>query len=107
MPRTSSHRDPVPASARRRRPGYRPRSWSRQSPRPTVGLSTGDQKSPLRRGGCMHRIVGIALGAAVTYLLLVILLGSQYSDRYLWPVAIGAIVALVWPWFIGLVLARY
>lgn len=55
----------------------------------------------------MHRIVGIALGAAVTYLSLVILLGSEYSDRYLWAVGIGALVALVWPWFIGLVLARY
>jgi preprotein translocase subunit SecF len=55
----------------------------------------------------MHRIVGIALGAVVTYLLLVILLGSEYSDRYLWAVVIGAIVALVWPWFIALVLARY
>jgi preprotein translocase subunit SecF len=55
----------------------------------------------------MHRIVGIALGAAATYLLLVILLGSGSSDRYLWAVGIGAIVALVWPWFIALVLARY
>lgn len=55
----------------------------------------------------MHRIVGIALGAVVTYLLLVILLGSEYSDRFLWAVAIGAIMALVWPWFIALVLARY
>lgn len=55
----------------------------------------------------MHRIVGIALGAIVTYLSLVILVGTQYSDRYLWAVAIGGIVALVWPWFIGFVLARY
>jgi hypothetical protein len=34
------------------------------------------------------------------------MVGSQFSDKYLPAVVIGAIVALAWPWVIGLLLAR-
>jgi xanthine/uracil permease len=54
----------------------------------------------------MHHIIGVGIGAIVTYLLLVIMVGSQYTDKYLPAIVIGAIVALLWPWFIGLMLAR-
>jgi xanthine/uracil permease len=54
----------------------------------------------------LHRILGGVIGAAVTYILLVVMVGSQYSDKYLPAVAIGAIIALLWPWFIGFMLAR-
>ena len=54
----------------------------------------------------MHHIIGVVIGAIVTYLLLIIMVGSQFSDKYLPAIVIGAIVALLWPWFIGLMLAR-
>ena len=54
----------------------------------------------------MHHIIGVGIGAVVSYLLLWIMVGSQYSDKYLPALLIGAIVALAWPWFIGLMLAR-
>jgi len=54
----------------------------------------------------MHHIIGVGIGAIVTYLLLIIMVGTQYSDKYLPAIVIGGIVALLWPWFIGLMLAR-
>jgi xanthine/uracil permease len=54
----------------------------------------------------MQHIIGVGLGGVVTYLLLYIMVGSQFSDKYLPAVVIGAIVALAWPWVIGLLLAR-
>lgn len=54
----------------------------------------------------MHHIIGVGIGAVVTYVLLFIMVGSEYSDKYLPAIIIGAIVALAWPWFIGLMLAR-
>ncbi len=54
----------------------------------------------------MHHIIGVGIGAVVSYVLLIIMVGSQYSDKYLPAIVIGAIVALAWPWFIGLMLAR-
>jgi phosphotransferase system glucose/maltose/N-acetylglucosamine-specific IIC component len=54
----------------------------------------------------LHRIIGGAIGGLITYLLLVILIGSQYSDKYLPAIVIGVLVALLWPWFIGFMLAR-
>jgi hypothetical protein len=54
----------------------------------------------------MHHIIGVGIGAIVTYLLLVVMVGSQYADKYLPAIIIGGIVALLWPWFIGLMLAR-
>ena len=54
----------------------------------------------------MHHIIGVGIGAVVSYVLLWLMVGSQYSDKYLPALLIGAIVALAWPWFIGLMLAR-
>ncbi len=54
----------------------------------------------------MHHIIGVGIGGLVTYVLLWLMVGSQYSDKYLPAIVIGAIVALAWPWFIGLMLAR-
>jgi len=54
----------------------------------------------------MHHIIGVVIGAIVSYLLLIIMVGSEFSDKYLPAIVIGAIVALLWPWFIGLLLAR-
>jgi len=56
--------------------------------------------------GSMHHIIGVVIGAIVSYLLLIIMVGSEFSDKYLPAIVIGAIVALLWPWFIGLMLAR-
>ena len=55
----------------------------------------------------MQHIIGVGIGAIVTYFLLVIMVGSQFTDRYLPAIIIGVIVALLWPWFIGLMLARH
>jgi xanthine/uracil permease len=54
----------------------------------------------------MQHIIGVGIGAIVTYVLLFVMVGSQYTDKYLPAVVIGAIVALAWPWVIGLFLAR-
>ena len=54
----------------------------------------------------MLRIIGVGIGGLVTYVLLIIMVGTQYSDTYLTAIVIGAIVTLAWPWFIGLMLAR-
>ncbi len=54
----------------------------------------------------MQHIIGVGIGAIVTYLLLVIMVGGQYADKYLPAIIVGGIVALAWPWFVGLLLAR-
>ncbi|TFG68458.1 MAG: hypothetical protein E4H24_03560 [Thermomicrobiales bacterium] len=54
----------------------------------------------------MQHIIGVGLGGLVTYLLLYFMVGSEFSDKFLPAVIIGAIVALAWPWIIGLVLVR-
>ncbi len=56
----------------------------------------------------MQRIIGIVLGAVVTYLALVVLdaLGSAAQPRYGIAVILGAIVSLLWPWLIGYFLLR-
>lgn len=54
----------------------------------------------------MHHIIGSAIGALVTYVLLVILVPGPTYSEFLPAVVIGAIVAMLWPWFIGLMLAR-
>ncbi len=54
----------------------------------------------------MHRIIGVGIGGVVTYLILWITVGGQYYDKYVAAIVIGAIVALLWPWFIGFMLAR-
>ena len=55
----------------------------------------------------LHRIIGAGIGALATYLLLIIF-GPKGADAsmYVMPVIVGALVALLWPWVIGLILAR-
>ena len=55
----------------------------------------------------LHRIIGAGIGALATYLLLIIF-GPKGADAsmYVMPVIVGAIIALLWPWVIGLLLAR-
>jgi ATP/ADP translocase len=56
----------------------------------------------------MQRFIGVSLGALVTYLLLVILDATtgDASPKYGMAVVIGAIVSWLWPWVIGIFLAR-
>ena len=54
----------------------------------------------------MHHIIGSAIGGIVTYILLVVLVPGPTAQQYLPAVVIGAIVSMLWPWFIGLMLAR-
>ncbi len=54
----------------------------------------------------MQRIIGIGFGAITTYILLVAFAGAAQSQVYLTAVAIGLAIAVVWPWFINLVVAR-
>ncbi len=54
----------------------------------------------------LQRLIGVTLGAIVTYLLLTLLnLGSNESN-YATAVIIGAAVSFVWPWFIAWFLVR-
>lgn len=53
----------------------------------------------------MHHIIGTAIGALVTYLLLIVFRASS-ADQYLPAVAIGAVVAMLWPWVIAFLLGR-
>jgi hypothetical protein len=50
----------------------------------------------------MHRYIGIALGAIVSYLLLLLFHGGRFvgdpGTAYLAAVISGALVALLWPW---------
>jgi branched-subunit amino acid ABC-type transport system permease component len=54
----------------------------------------------------MHRIIGAALGALVTYLLLVIFAPSVETQVYIAAVVIGFVVTVAWPWVIAFLLAR-
>ena len=54
----------------------------------------------------MHHVIGAVIGGIVTYLLLVILVPGQAPQQFLTAVVIGAIVTMIWPWFIGFMLAR-
>jgi len=58
----------------------------------------------------MHRYIGIALGAIVSYLLLLLFHGGRFvsepNSAYLLAVASGALVAALWPWLLGLWMAR-
>jgi branched-subunit amino acid ABC-type transport system permease component len=54
----------------------------------------------------MQRIIGAVLGALVTYVLLVILVGGVSTQTFLIAVGIGLIVTIVWPWVIELMVAR-
>ena len=56
----------------------------------------------------MQRIIGILLGGLTIYALLNIMdaFGADTQPKYLLAVVVGMVVALVWPWFIALVVAR-
>jgi len=54
----------------------------------------------------MQHIIGVGIGAVVTYVLLWLFVGSANSQQYHYAVIIGGIVALAWPWVIGLFLVR-
>ena len=53
----------------------------------------------------LQHIIGSAVGAAVAWLVLV-LTNATSSPQYVTAVAIGAIASMLWPWVIGLFLAR-
>jgi hypothetical protein len=58
----------------------------------------------------MQRVIGIALGALVTFALLFLMKpgvdGGDPNQGYLIATVGGAIVSLLWPWVIGFVLVR-
>jgi hypothetical protein len=57
----------------------------------------------------MQRFIGVVLGALATYLILVLFApkdGSDATSVYLTAAVVGAIVSFLWPWVIGLMLAR-
>ena len=56
----------------------------------------------------LQRLIGVSLGALVTYVLLILLnIGSSdQAPKYLGAVIVGAIVSFIWPWFIGWLLVR-
>ena len=56
----------------------------------------------------MQRIIGIVLGAVVTYLLLLILVGTTGDGPRIFGIAliVGAVVSLVWPWIVAFYVGR-
>jgi preprotein translocase subunit SecF len=56
----------------------------------------------------MQRIIGVALGAVVTYLLLLALVGTagDAARTYAIAVIVGAIVAAIWPWIVAIYVGR-
>ena len=55
----------------------------------------------------LQRLIGVSLGALVTYVLLVVhAFGNDQTTNYGTAVVIGAIVSFLWPWVIGIVLVR-
>jgi cytochrome c biogenesis protein CcdA len=56
----------------------------------------------------MQRILGVALGAVVTYLLLLALAGpaGDAARNYAIAVIAGAIVAILWPWIVAIYVGR-
>lgn len=54
----------------------------------------------------LQRLIGVSLGAVVTYLLLVLLNVGSNEANYATAVIIGAIVSFIWPWFIAWFLVR-
>ena len=57
----------------------------------------------------MQRFIGVVLGAIATYLILILFApkdGSDATSVYLTAAVAGAIVSFLWPWVIGLILAR-
>jgi hypothetical protein len=61
----------------------------------------------------MQHFIGVVLGAFATFVLLMFFNGpdgprivTDMTQAYLISVIVGAIVALLWPWVIGLFLVR-
>jgi hypothetical protein len=56
----------------------------------------------------VQRFIGVSLGALVTYLLLLAAdaWSADPAAKYGMAVVIGAIVSWLWPWVIGIFLAR-
>jgi cytochrome c biogenesis protein CcdA len=56
----------------------------------------------------MQRIIGLVLGAVVTYVILVVMVGTtgDAARNYLIAVVAGTIVALVWPWVVAIYIGR-
>jgi 4-amino-4-deoxy-L-arabinose transferase-like glycosyltransferase len=56
----------------------------------------------------MHRIIGIILGGLTIYLLLNVMeaVTTDTQPRYLLAIVIGMLVALLWPWVMGIRIAR-
>lgn len=56
----------------------------------------------------MQRIIGIVLGALVSFALLVLLIGTSldYPRGYVIAVVAGAIVSLLWPWIVAVYIGR-
>lgn len=53
----------------------------------------------------LQHIIGSVVGAAIAWLALV-LTNANTSPQYITAVAIGAVASMLWPWVIGLFLAR-
>jgi ABC-type uncharacterized transport system permease subunit len=53
----------------------------------------------------LQHVIGSAIGGLVAWLVLVIT-NANTSPQYVTAVAIGAIASMLWPWVIGLFLAR-
>ena len=67
----------------------------------------------MRRGqGLLQRILGVSVGAIVTFLLLIIFdggkrfFGGDANQAYFWAAVIGAIASFFWPIIIGWFLLR-
>ena len=56
----------------------------------------------------MQRIIGVVLGAVVTYLLLLLLVGTAGDTARSYGIAViaGAIVAVLWPWIVAIYVGR-
>jgi len=56
----------------------------------------------------MQRIIGVGLGALVSYVLLLGLVGTagDAARNYAIAVIAGAVVALVWPWIVAIYIGR-
>jgi type VI protein secretion system component VasK len=52
----------------------------------------------------LHRIVGLVLGGVVIWVILTVgeAIGSDSQPRYLLAIVVGLLVALLYPWIIGL-----
>ncbi len=54
----------------------------------------------------MLRILSAILGAAVSYVLLIILAGTAQSQNFLIAIVVGAVITIGFPWVIALMVSR-